>query len=118
NKAHDFLMPLEIKHFSVAGEKNLEKMHDLEIYTGQDLYDKTELELSERFGKLEHSLFRKVRGIDNSPVEAERERKSLGKERTFQKDIVQDEEAIQFLRYISQEVFEALQAKEVHGKTV
>lgn len=117
-RAHAFLMHLDIKNFSGVGEKTLEKMHELAIYTGQDLYDKTELELSERFGKLGHSLFRKVRGIDNSPVEADRERKSLGKERTFQKDLMRDEEALQFLRYISQEVFEALQAKEMHGKTV
>ena len=118
NKSHDFLMKLEIKDFSGVGEKTLEKMHAFEIYTGQDLYNKTELELSERFGKLGHSLFRKVRGIDDNPVEAERERKSLGKERTFQEDIMRDEEVIQFLRYISNEVFEALLAKEMHGKTV
>ena len=93
-------------------------MHEFGIYTGQDLYDKTELELSEKFGKLGHSLFRKVRGIDNSIVEVERERKSVGKERTFQKDIRRDEEALQFLRYISTEVLAALNKKEMHGKTV
>lgn len=118
NKSHDFLMALAIDKFTGVGEKTLEKMHDFDIYTGQDLYDKTELELSKRFGKLGHSLFRRVRGIDDRPVEVERERKSLGKERTFQKDITRDEEVIQFLRYISNEVDTTLQAKEMHGKTV
>lgn len=117
-KSHDFLMGLAIDNFTGVGEKTLEKMHDFDIYTGQDLYDKTELELSKKFGKLGHSLFRRVRGIDNNPVEVERERKSLGKERTFQKDIQRDEEVIHFLRFISKEVFETLQAKEMHGKTV
>lgn len=117
-KAHEFLMPLDIKKFSGVGEKTLEKMHEFGIYTGQDLYDKTELELSKKFGKLGHSLFRKVRGIDNSIVEVERERKSVGKERTFQNDIRRDDEALQFLRYISAEVLTALHKKEMHGKTV
>lgn len=118
NKAHDFLMQLDIKDFFGVGEKTLEKMHEHEIYVGQDLYNKTELELSEKFGKLGHSLFRKVRGIDNSVVEIERKRKSVGKERTFQKDIIRDEEALHFLRYISAEVLAALHKKEMHGKTV
>lgn len=118
NRSHDFLMNIDIKDFTGVGAKTLEKMHELEIYTGQDLYDKTERELSEAFGKLGHSLFRRVRGIDNNPVEVERERKSLGKERTFQEDITRDEEVVTFLRYISAEVFAALRAKEMHGKTV
>lgn len=118
SRAHEFLMTLDIKDFPGVGEKTLERMHELEIYTGEDLYKKTELELSERFGKMGHSLFRKVRGIDNSPVEVERERKSLGKERTFSEDIVNDDEVLTFLRYISAEVFQALRAKEMHGKTV
>lgn len=118
NRAHEFLMTLDIKHFSGVGEKTLEKMHEMDIYTGEDLYDKTELELSKRFGKLGHSLFRRVRGIDDSLVEVERERKSLGKERTFSEDIEKDEEVTTFLRFISTEVFQALRAKEMHGKTV
>lgn len=117
-KAHDFLMQLDIKDFSGVGEKTLERMHTYEIFNGQDLYNKTELELSDAFGKLGHSLYRRVRGIDNRPVEVERERKSVGKERTFQEDIVRDEEAIQFLRYISAEVHAELRKKEIHGKTV
>jgi len=118
NRAHDFLMNLDIDKFGGVGEKTLEKMHEAEIYTGQDLYEKSELELAQRFGKLGHSLFQRVRGIDNRPVEAERERKSLGKERTFQDDLTTDDEVIQFLRYISKEVYQKLQTKEMHGKTV
>lgn len=115
---HEFLMAMPIENFAGVGEKTLEKMHEAEIYTGQDLYDRKEIELAERFGKLGLSLFRKVRGIDNSPVEADRERKSLGKERTFQEDIKTDKEALHFLRYLSIEVFDTLREKQMHGKTV
>lgn len=115
---HEFLMATPIEDFAGVGEKTLEKMHEAEIYTGQDLYDRKEIELADRFGKLGLSLFRKVRGIDNSPVEADRERKSLGKERTFQEDIKTDKEALHFLRYLSIEVFDTLREKQMHGKTV
>src|SRR5690625_4021808 len=63
SKSHEFLMKLGIENFSGVGEKTLEKMHEAEIYTGQDLHEKTELELVKRFGKLGHSLFQRVRGI-------------------------------------------------------
>ncbi len=116
-RAHDFLMELSIAEYPGVGEKTLEKMHEYGILTGKDLYQKTELELVEQFGKLGHSLFRRVRGIDNGPVEAEREPKSIGKERTFQDNITSDEEALKFLRYISTEVYKAAKEKEMHGKT-
>ena len=118
NRSHEFLMKMDIKNYSGVGAKTLEKMHEMEIYNGQDLYKKSELELSSRFGKLGHSLFRRVRGIDDNPVEVDRERKSLGKERTFHVDVTRDEEVTAFLRKISEEVFAALEAKEMHGKTV
>ena len=38
-------------------------------------------------------LYRKARGIDNSPVKSNRIRKSIGKEKTYSK-ILQDEEDI------------------------
>ena len=118
NRAHDFLMELPIGDFPGVGEKTLEKMEDYGIYKGEDLYKKTELELVEAFGKLGHRLFVRVRGIDNDEVKVEREPKSIGKERTFQKDITQDQEALKFLSYISSEVFKATEKKEMHGKTV
>lgn len=117
-RAHKFLMDLSIADFPGVGEKTLEKMHEFGIYKGRDLYEKTELELVEEFGKLGHSLFSRVRGIDNRPVVVEREPKSIGKERTFQDDITDDEEALKFLSYISTEVFKATKKKEMHGKTV
>lgn len=116
-RTHDFLMELSIADYPGVGEKTLEKMHDFDIFKGSDLYNKTELELVNKFGKRGHSLFRRVRGIDNQPVVTEREPKSIGKERTFQEDITTDEEALKFLSYISSEVFKALRKKEMHGKT-
>lgn len=41
-------------------------MHNHDIYTGKDLYDKTEFELIHWFGKRGRGLYLKARGIDHS----------------------------------------------------
>lgn len=69
-------------------------MHNHDIYTGKDLYDKTEFELIRWFGK-EVGLYLKARGIDHSEVKATRVRKSVGTERTFSTDVNDDEEILQ-----------------------
>ena len=58
-------------------------MHEHDIYTGKDLYSKSEFELIRWFGKRTRTLS-KARGIDDSEVKASRIRKSVGTERTFQ----------------------------------
>lgn len=118
DNARDFLMKLPIEEFHGVGEKTVEKMHKLGIYNGQDLYNIDEYELVKKFGKMGISLYRKVRGIDNSPVNRERDRKSLGKERTFEENLTTDEEVIQQLRQMSYKVFSLLKDHQIHGKTV
>ncbi|GEK91461.1 DNA polymerase IV [Alkalibacterium kapii] len=118
DKAHDFLMKLPIEKYHGVGEKSVEKMHGIGIYTGQDLYSKDELELVEHFGKMGHSLYRKVRGIDNSEVKNNREPKSVGKESTFSHNLVSENEVIGALRELSVKVMKNLNKKQKHGKTV
>lgn len=116
--SHDFLMALPIKKFFGVGKKTVERMHELGIYTGEDLYHMSEYDLVQTFGKMGHSLFRKVRGIDNSPVNPHRDRKSVGKERTFRVEIYEEDKVIQALRRLAEKVSEALGKHQLHGKTV
>lgn len=58
-------------------------MYERNIFNGADLYKLSELELIHLFGKMGYSLYRKVRGIDNSAVQPSRERKSVGREHTY-----------------------------------
>lgn len=117
-QSHDFLMNLPIKKFFGVGKKTVERMHEMGIYTGEDLYMKSEYELAQAFGKMGHSLFRKVRGIDNSIVNPYRDRKSVGKEKTFRTEIFEEDKIIQVLRQLSKKVSDALQKYQLHGKTV
>lgn len=116
--ALDFLLPLPIEKFHGIGKKTLPKMHEFGIYTGQDLYEKNEMELIHRFGKRGYSLYRKVRGIHNAPVEISRERKSIGKEHTYGAALVTEEEVLRQLRQLSEEVGKSLKRHQKHGKTV
>ncbi|GEN51386.1 DNA polymerase IV [Alkalibacterium pelagium] len=117
-KSHEFLMALPIEKFHGVGAKSVEKMHSLNIYTGQDLYKKDELDLVSHFGKMGHSLYRKVRGIDDSEVKNDREPKSIGKESTFSEDLKTENDVIKALRILSQKVMHNLKRKQKHGKIV
>lgn len=93
-------------------------MHELSIYTGKDLFQKDEMELIQRFGRMGYSLYRKVRGIDNSPVRISRERKSVGRELTYGKNLITEQEVVSELRHIATKVQASLQKNQKHGKTV
>ncbi|MBA5729023.1 DNA polymerase IV [Aerococcaceae bacterium INB8] len=81
--AVQFLKELSIDKFHGVGKKSLPNFHDMGIFTGKDLYEKSLDELIDNFGKMGYSLYFKVRGVHNTPVNNKRERKSIGRERTF-----------------------------------
>lgn len=116
--AVDFLKALPIEKFYGVGKKTVPKMHELGIYNGSDLYEKSEMDLIQHFGKMGYSLYRKVRGIHNSPVQVERERKSIGRERTYGKSLTQEDGCLAELRMMSEEVSRYLKKEQKHGKTV
>lgn len=117
-EAHNFLMQLPISEFLGVGTKTREKMAELNIETGADLYEWTLMELSQEFGKFGRTLYKRVRGIDEREVEVERDRKSLGKETTFLTDLYQDQRIEKELTDLSEIVFQSLNQKNLHGKTV
>lgn len=116
--AVDFLKQLPIEEFHGVGKKTVPKMHELGIYTGAELYQKSEMELIQHFGRMGYSLYRKVRGIHNAPVDVSRERKSVGKEHTYGKPLMTEEQVITQLRQLAEKVEQALISNQKHGKTV
>lgn len=117
-EAVPFLKQLPIESFHGVGKKTVPKMHELGIYTGEDLYRQSEMTLIREFGKMGYSLYRKVRGIHDAPVVAYRDRKSIGRENTFSKPLRTEEQVIIQLRELAKDVETSLTKNQLHGKTV
>lgn len=116
--AEKFLQSLPIEKFHGVGKQTVPKMHQLGIFTGADLADKSEWELMQHFGKMGYSLYRKVRGIHDSPVNPERIRKSIGKEHTYAQVLFTENEIITQLRKLAQKVAASLAQHQKHGQTI
>lgn len=92
-EAEDFLKALPIEKFHGVGKQSVKRLHELGVYTGQDLLEIPEMTLIDHFGRFGYDLYRKARGISNSPVKPDRIRKSIGSERTYGK-LLRNEEDI------------------------
>ncbi|EOT41857.1 DNA polymerase IV [Enterococcus columbae] len=118
DEAVAFLRRLPIEKFHGVGKKTIPKMHELGIFTGDDLYQCSEMDLIHHFGKMGYSLYRKVRGIHLSPVQVHRERKSIGKEHTFAEVLTTEEQALSQLRQLAASVERNAERLQKHGQTV
>lgn len=116
--AEAFLKEMPIEKFHGVGKKTVIKMHELGIFTGSDLYKVEEMSLIQEFGKMGYELYRKVRGIHNAPVNPNRQRKSIGRENTYSKPLISENQVILQLRELSNDVSKALKNHQKHGQTV
>jgi DNA polymerase-4 len=82
-----FVEGLAVGQFHGVGPATAAKMNRLGIRTGLDLRRQTLAFLSEHFGKAGPYYYGVARGKDDRPVEADRERKSVGAETTFERDL-------------------------------
>ena len=118
NEVLDFIKNLDIKKFYGVGKVTQKKMYGLGIYTGNDLESKTLEFLTEHFKKSGSHYYHIVRGIHNSPVKAERTRKSIGAERTFNKNLASEIYMEERLEELAQEINKRLTKSKVAGKTI
>jgi DNA polymerase-4 len=113
-----FLEKLPIHKFFGIGKVTSKKMNEWGIYTGFDLKQQSLAFLSSTFGKQGLLYYNIVRGIHNSPVKPNRERKSVGVEHTFTKNISSENFLIEKLNYITDEVLERLKKTNKIGRTI
>ena len=118
DQAQDFLKQMDIAKFHGVGKKTVERLHEMGIYTGADLLDISEVTLIDRFGRLGFDLYRKVRGIHNSPVKSDRIRKSIGKEKTYGKILQVEEDIKKELTLLSEKVALNLSTQDKAGKII
>ena len=69
-QAETFVESLPIEKFHGIGKVSVTRMHELNIHTGADLKERSEAELAQHFGKVEHYYFKIARAQDDLRVEA------------------------------------------------
>lgn len=117
-QAQEFIDNLEIGKFYGIGKVTAEKMNKMGIWVGRDLKKMGRLELVRLFGKAGNYYYEICRGEDNRPVEPERERKSVGAEQTFSKDLFQDHEFREEILNIAETLWKRVEKSRVKGKTL
>ncbi|MDD6416931.1 MAG: DNA polymerase IV [Lactobacillus porci] len=110
-EARAFLAKQDIKEFPGIGKKTQAALRDLGINNGADLRAFGTRKLLEKFKKAGYYMAMHAYGIDLSPVRSTRQRKSLGKERTFEPEIYDPAQAQTLLRQYCGEIAQSLQAR-------
>ena len=113
-----FLDALPIDHFLGVGRVTAAKLREVGIETGADLKRLGEARLRALLGKHGVQLYRFVRGQDDRPVEPSRQRKSIGKEVTFERDLVDRGRMEAVLEQLARQVEDRLVELDLCGRTL
>jgi DNA polymerase IV len=114
----DFVAGLPVRKFHGVGPATEAKMARLGIKTGLDLRERGLDFLQQQFGKAGPYYYWAAHGIDERPVRADRERKSVGAENTFPVDLLSYEAASDALREIVGKVWQHCDGAKIRGRTV
>lgn len=113
-----FVARLPVRRFFGIGPKGAEKMAALGIENGTDLLAKDLHFLRRHFGSQADYLYRAARGIDLRRVKANRARKSLGAERTLDKDLASGAALREVLERIIAITWERIDKAGARGRTI
>ena len=117
-QALDFIAGLPIESFWGVGPVTAKRMHALGIHNGLQLRVCSPDRLLREFGKVGSVYYDFARGIDLRPVEAVRIRKSIGCERTLEKDVSLRSSVIIELYHVAVELVSRLEKKDFRGNTL
>ena len=117
-EAINFLSDLDVRKFHGVGKVTAEKMYQKGWYTGADLRKQSLSNLEKHFGKAGQFYYDVVRGIHLSPVCAQRKPKSVGAERTFDKNISSEIFMVSRLEDIASVLDQRLLKTKISGKTI
>ncbi|XP_054829870.1 DNA repair protein REV1 isoform X2 [Eublepharis macularius] len=113
----DFIRSQQVIHLPGVGRTMESKLSALGIKTCGDLQCFSMSKLQQEFGpKTGQMLFRFCRGLDDRPVQREKERKSVSAEINYGIRFTQPKEAEAFLLSLSEEIQRRLEAAGMKGK--
>lgn len=87
----EILLSLPLSKIHGLGQKSVSKLNRIGIFSVSDLYDYSEDLLESLLGKYGRVVYQLIRGVDHRSIEVESERKSYGKETTFEEDTTDKE---------------------------
>ncbi|WP_313682567.1 DNA polymerase IV [Pantoea sp.] len=100
----DFLLTLSLSKIPGVGKVSAKKLEEMGLRTCGDVQQADLAQLLKRFGKFGRVLWERSHGIDERGVVVERERKSLGVERTLMEDIHNWEQCLEIIDYLYEEL--------------
>lgn len=118
DQAEQFISHLPIESFWGVGPVTAKRMHALGIHNGAHLRAWSLDGLTREFGKAGSLYYDFSHGIDLRPVEAVRVRKSIGCERTLERDIYSRSSVVIELYHTAVELINRLSAKNFRGNTL
>jgi DNA polymerase-4 len=114
----DFLAPLPVRSLWGVGPKTAARLGTLQIATIGDLARADVAELTRLVGSWGPFLQGMARGEDDRPITVEWERKSVGAERTFPRDLPDGPQLREELKRIAMEVADRLQEAGASARTI
>lgn len=105
----EFIRTIPVERINGIGKVTAKYMHEQGIKTCEDLQKYSSSELIHLFGKFGSVLYDYCRGEDHREVETEWERKSLGTEETYSKDISSFEEMKGQITHLYEDLLLSLQ---------
>ena len=118
DQALAFIDRLPIEAFWGVGPVTAERMHRMGIHDGRTLREYSLQGLTRVFGKAGQLYYDFARGVDPRPVVAERVRKSVGCERTLERDITARASVVIELYHVANELVGRLSRAGFRGNTL
>ena len=118
DRAQTFIDQLRVERIWGVGQKTMDHMHRMGIFTGRDLRQASLAHLTREFGKMGRVFYDFARGIDERPVVSEWERKSVSCERTFAEDLTTLSEAEAVLATTAAELERRIARSGFEGRTL
>ncbi|MCK5829000.1 MAG: DNA polymerase IV [Methylococcales bacterium] len=113
-----FVEKLTVGKFHGIGKATEKKMHALGIKTGNDIKNQSLAFLLQNFGKKGQYYYNISRAIDHRPVNSHRSTKSVGVETTFQVDIKDRQQVVQYLHQLLSKALKKLEDKQMTAQTL
>ncbi len=117
-RVQETLDPLPVGAIFGVGPKMVERLRRMGVRTIGELRALSEEGLRQRFGNYGAHLWRLARGLDDRPVHADREAKSIGHEQTFGVDLADADEVRRVLARQAEDVARRVRRHGLLARTV